>query len=65
MYMLIDASQRGAFSGCKMKYVSLKPNPYHIDVLGFTGYNDPKFIIDFIEEYCILVGIIVKIHVVL
>jgi hypothetical protein len=34
-----------------MKYVSLKPNPYNIDVLGFTGYNDPKFITDFIEEY--------------
>jgi hypothetical protein len=37
--------------GSKMKYVSLKPNPYNIEVLGFTGYDDPQFIIDFIDKY--------------
>jgi len=37
--------------GSKMKYVSLKPNPYNIDVMGFTGYNDPEFITDFIDKY--------------
>jgi DNA polymerase elongation subunit (family B) len=37
--------------GDKMKYVSLKPNPFNIDVLGFNGYNDPEFIIDFIDKY--------------
>jgi DNA polymerase elongation subunit (family B) len=37
--------------GDKMKYVSLKPNPFNIDVLGFNGYNDPDFIIDFIDKY--------------
>ena len=34
-----------------MKYVSLKENPYNIAVIGFTGYNDPEFIIDFINKY--------------
>jgi DNA polymerase elongation subunit (family B) len=37
--------------GSKMKYVSLKPNPYNIDVLGFTGYDDPEYIKDFIDKY--------------
>ena len=37
--------------GDKMKYVSLKPNPYNIDVIGFTGSNDPEFITEFIEKY--------------
>jgi DNA polymerase elongation subunit (family B) len=37
--------------GSKMKYVSLKPNPYNIDVVGFTGYNDPDYIKDFIDKY--------------
>jgi len=37
--------------GDKMKYVSLKPNPFNIDVIGFNGYNDPEFIIDFIDKY--------------
>jgi DNA polymerase elongation subunit (family B) len=37
--------------GDKMKYVSLKENPYNIAVIGFTGYNDPEFITDFINKY--------------
>ena len=37
--------------GSKMKYVSLKPNPYSIDVLGFTGYDDPDYIKEFIDKY--------------
>jgi hypothetical protein len=34
-----------------MKYVSLKPNPFNINVIGFTGYNDPEFITSFIDKY--------------
>jgi DNA polymerase elongation subunit (family B) len=37
--------------GDKMKYVSLKPNPFNISVIGFNGYNDPEFIIEFIDKY--------------
>ena len=37
--------------GDKMKYVSLKPNPFNINVIGFTGYNDPEFITSFIDKY--------------
>lgn len=38
--------------GDKMKYVSLKPNPYNIDVIGFRGNEeDPEFIIEFINKY--------------
>jgi DNA polymerase elongation subunit (family B) len=36
--------------GDKMKYIQLKPNPYKIDVIGFTG-NDPEFITNFINDY--------------
>jgi hypothetical protein len=37
--------------GSKMKYVSLKPNPFNIDVLGFNGMDDPEFIVEFIDKY--------------
>jgi DNA polymerase elongation subunit (family B) len=37
--------------GDKMKYVSLKPNPFNIEVLGFTGIDDPEFITEFIDRY--------------
>ena len=36
--------------GDKMKYVTLKPNPFEIEVIGFNG-NDPQFIVDFIDKY--------------
>jgi DNA polymerase elongation subunit (family B) len=36
--------------GDKMKYIILKPNPYKIETIGFSG-NDPEFITQFIEEY--------------
>jgi len=36
--------------GDKMKYVTLKPNPFEINVIGFNG-NDPQFITDFINKY--------------
>jgi len=36
--------------GDKMKYVTLKPNPFEINVIGFNG-NDPQFITDFIDKY--------------
>ena len=37
--------------GDKMKYVSLKPNPFNISVIGFKGIDDPEFITEFIDKY--------------
>jgi hypothetical protein len=37
--------------GDKMKYVSLRPNPFNIDVIGFRGVDDPEFIVEFIDKY--------------
>ncbi len=37
--------------GDKMKYVQLKPNPYNLEVIGLNGYDDPEFIIEFIDKY--------------
>lgn len=37
--------------GDKIKWVYLKNNPLGIDGLGFTGYEDPKEIVDFISTY--------------
>jgi hypothetical protein len=35
-----------------MKYVTLKKNPYNINVIGFKGNNeDPPFLISLIEEF--------------
>jgi len=36
--------------GDKMKYVTLKPNPFGLTVMGFKG-NDPSFITEFIDKY--------------
>jgi DNA polymerase elongation subunit (family B) len=37
--------------GDKIKWVYLKNNPLGIDGLGFTGYDDPQEIVDFITTY--------------
>jgi DNA polymerase elongation subunit (family B) len=37
--------------GDKMFIAYLKDNPYRVDVIGFNGYDDPPFIIEFIEKY--------------
>lgn len=37
--------------GDKVKWVYLKNNPLGIDGLAFTGYEDPKEIVDFISTY--------------
>jgi hypothetical protein len=38
--------------GDKMKYVTLKKNPYNISVVGFKGNNeDPEFLTSLIEEF--------------
>ena len=48
----LDKKYSRFIEGDKMKYVSLKPNPYNIDTLGFRGNGeDPEFIIDFINKY--------------
>ena len=38
-------------NGDKIKWVYLKDNPLGLDGLGFTGYSDPKEIVDFIAKY--------------
>jgi hypothetical protein len=48
----LDKKYSRFVEGDKMKYVSLKPNPYNIDTLGFRGNGeDPEFVIDFINKY--------------
>ena len=37
--------------GDKIKWVYLKQNPFGLDAVAFTGYNDPKEIKDLIETY--------------
>jgi DNA polymerase elongation subunit (family B) len=37
--------------GDKMFIAYLKDNPYKIDVIGFNGYDDPEFIVEFVEKY--------------
>ena len=37
--------------GEKVKWVYLKNNPLGIDTLAFRDYNDPKEIMDFVEQY--------------
>lgn len=38
-------------AGDKIKWVYLKNNPFGIDGLAFTGYSDPKEILDLLEKY--------------
>ena len=37
--------------GDKIKWVYLKDNPLGLEGLGFTGYNDPDEILDFVKTY--------------
>lgn len=37
--------------GDKIKWVYLKNNPFGLDAVGFTGYDDPIEIVDFIATY--------------
>ena len=37
--------------GDKIKYVYLKNNPLGLDSVGLTGYNDPKQVLDLVEQY--------------
>lgn len=46
----LDKQYNCFVEGDKMKYVTLKKNPYNISVIGFSG-NDPEFITKLIEEY--------------
>jgi DNA polymerase elongation subunit (family B) len=46
----LDKTYSCFVEGDKMKYVTLKKNPYNITVIGFSG-NDPEFITNLIEEY--------------
>jgi len=37
--------------GDKIKWVYLKPNPLGLESVGLTGYNDPKEILDLVEQH--------------
>ena len=37
--------------GDKIKWVYLKSNPLGLDSVGLTGYNDPKEILDLVQQY--------------
>jgi hypothetical protein len=37
--------------GDKVKWVYLKNNPLGLDTVAFKDYNDPKEIMDFVEQY--------------
>ena len=37
--------------GDKIKWVYLKPNPLGLESVGLTGYNDPKQILDLVEQH--------------
>jgi len=50
-YFNIDTQYEKIGDGAKIKYVYLKDNPFKLDSLAVKGYNDPKEIIDFIEQY--------------
>ena len=38
-------------NGNKVRWVYLKENPLKIDGIAYKGYDDPKQIIDFINQY--------------
>jgi len=38
-------------NGNKVRWVYLKTNPFNIDGLAYKGYDDPKEILDFINQY--------------
>jgi DNA polymerase elongation subunit (family B) len=48
----LDKTYSCFVEGDKMKYVTLKKNPYNISVIGFRGNSeDPPFLISLIEEF--------------
>jgi hypothetical protein len=47
----LDKTHKTFQIGDKMFIAYLKDNPYRIDVIGFNGYDDPPFIVEFVEKY--------------
>ena len=47
----LDKKHNAFQVGDKMFIAYLKDNPYRIDVIGFNGYDDPPFIVEFVEKY--------------
>lgn len=51
LYNGLDKEHPQIQIGDKVYVVSLKKNPYRIDSIALTGYNDPKIITDLVEEF--------------
>jgi DNA polymerase elongation subunit (family B) len=47
----LDKTYEPMRDGDKIKYVYLKTNPIGLDVLAFKGYNDPREITQYINDY--------------
>jgi hypothetical protein len=51
IYHGLDKEHSQIQIGDKVYIVYLKKNPYMIDSVALTGYNDPQVIVDLVEEY--------------
>lgn len=47
----LEKTVPGIRSGAKIKWVYLRNNPFNLDGMAFTGNDDPKQIMDFIDKY--------------
>ena len=47
----LDKKHELITNGTKVKWIYLKPNPYHIEVMGYNGYNDPPAVTELIDKY--------------
>jgi hypothetical protein len=47
----LDSKHELIINGTKIKWIYLKPNPYHIEEIAFLNYDMPEKINTFIEQY--------------
>ena len=47
----LDKKHELITNGTKIKWIYLKPNPYHIEEIAFLNYDMPEKINTFIEQY--------------
>jgi hypothetical protein len=50
-YEKLDKEYQQIQIGDKVFVVYLKKNPYRIDSIALTGYNDPPIILELVEEF--------------